>query len=65
MWEEYEESVKPEEEGAAPLLACLFSGGWLGWQQPGLHQGLRALLGWAQARAAAELSFHSYLPLSL
>lgn len=65
MWEEYEESVKPEEEGAASLLACLLSGGWLGWQQPGLPQGLRALLGWAQARAAAEFSFHSSLPLAL
>lgn len=59
MWEGYEESVKPEEGGAAPpRLACSVQAGCVGC---GLSN-CRALLAWAQARATAESSSHLHLP---
>lgn len=62
MWEDYEESVKPEEGGAAPpRLACSVQAGCAGYSL----SDCRALLVWAQARATAESSSHLYLPLTL
>lgn len=65
MWGECEESVKPEEGGAAPPLACLLLIGWLGWQQPDEPQGT-VRLGPGQGHSRTFTSFvfapHSLTP---